>query len=144
MRKRPRGRSTTKAAKQSRPPKTQRYPVFESDNDRMGFSIDSTAPGSPSVEAVETHTSLLISPYQQPYRQLLGELTFLSGSSEGESISVSDFGPEKLSGAAEFFGRHVVLSYKKPVRIEASLFRRIYETTRKSDMKKEVNICPLE
>ncbi|CAN7012656.1 unnamed protein product [Brassica oleracea var. botrytis] len=37
MRKRPRGRSTTKATKQSRPPKTQRYPVFESDNDRMGF-----------------------------------------------------------------------------------------------------------
>ncbi|CAN6828670.1 unnamed protein product [Brassica oleracea] len=35
-----------------RPPKTQRYPVFESDNDKMGFLIDSTAPGSPSVEAV--------------------------------------------------------------------------------------------
>ncbi|KAH0867368.1 hypothetical protein HID58_074390 [Brassica napus] len=52
-----RRRSTPTPRKQARPRTTNRYPVSDSDEDKTASSMDSTAPTSPPVDAVDDGSS---------------------------------------------------------------------------------------
>ncbi|CDY54018.1 BnaCnng26010D [Brassica napus] len=53
-----RRRSTPTPREQARPRKANRYPVSDSDEDKRASSIDSTAPTSPTVNAVHDDSSM--------------------------------------------------------------------------------------